>query len=286
MASLRDELERLSFKNEDTVRRIAARNFNTNEVKAARIIVRMLDKISEKEKDGGPGSGNFGHAGRPGEVGGSGGGGGSSGSGGKNSGESGGKENSGANKTSVSRPATPAKTSTVKAKEFVPALDKAKATCPPDKAWRVDTSRSPEDFESEGITTYTTEGGSTFALKPDGDIISVCKNQQTDSGTNARDIMAAAVAQGGTHLDSYDGNYGFYVRCGFEPVSRCKFDKQWAPPGWTEGRDAEEDIYFMKYVGVGKVQHTTIEQARKNIPYSADYDAAEAVVKAQVGGKK
>lgn len=47
MASLRDELERLSFKDEDTVRRIAARDFNTNEVKAARILVKALEKYEK-----------------------------------------------------------------------------------------------------------------------------------------------------------------------------------------------------------------------------------------------
>lgn len=282
----------ISLRNESrtTVRRIAARDTG-EQAKAARLMLSMDKALERKARDDEEkwitvngahvkidenGNATKGPKNLKKEI--------NSGESGKQSGSSEGKQGSEANKSGVSRPATPAKTKTVTAKEFTPALDAAKATCPPDKAWRVDTTRSPEDFEAEGITTYTTEGGSTFALKKDGDIISVCKNQQTDAGTNARDLMAAAVQAGGTHLDSYDGNYGFYVRCGFEPVSRCKFDKQWAPPGWTEGRDAEEDIYFMKYVGVGKVKYRSVEEARQDIPYSADYDSAEAVVKKQVGG--
>jgi SPP1 gp7 family putative phage head morphogenesis protein len=173
----------------------------------------------------------------------------------------------------------PVPTDEVTAERFVSALDAAKESCPVENAWRVDTSRSAEDFNRDRVTMYITENGSTFALKDDGDIISVCKNQITDRGTNARSLMAAAVEAGGTHLDSFDGNYGFYVRCGFEPVSRCRFSKEFAPEGWVDGRDAEEDIYFMRYVGVGNVKLDTLEKARGAIPYSDGYDEAEAVVK-------
>lgn len=179
----------------------------------------------------------------------------------------------------------PVKSHTVPAGQFVRTLDTAKASCPVDKAWRVDTTRTAKDFRKEKITTYITSGGSTFALKEDGDIISVCKNQISDAGLNARSLMAAAVEAGGTHLDSFDGNYGFYVRCGFEPVSRCKFSVEYAPPGWVKGRDEEEDIYFMRYVGVGNVKYTSREEARKNIPYSDGYEEAEAVVKKLIKGK-
>lgn len=179
----------------------------------------------------------------------------------------------------------PAQSQTVTADKFVRTLDTAKASCPDDKAWRVDTTRTAQDFKNEKITTYITKGGSTFALKEDGDIISVCKNQISDAGTNARSLLAAAVEAGGTHLDSFDGNYGFYVRCGFEPVSRCKFSVDYAPPGWVSGRDKEEDIYFMKYVGVGNVKYKSIEDARLNIPYSDGYDEAEAVVKKLIKGR-
>lgn len=181
---------------------------------------------------------------------------------------------------------SPVPVSKVSPDAFVPALDAAKASCPVDKAWRVDTTRTAEDFRNDRITTYVTKNGSTFALKDDGDIISVCKNQLTDSETNARSLMAAAVKAGGNHLDSFDGNYGFYVRCGFEPVSRCRFSEEFAPPGWVKGRDKEEDIYFMCYVGVGNVKLGTVEAARFAIPYSPGYDEAEAVIKNIIKGVK
>lgn len=176
----------------------------------------------------------------------------------------------------------PSRSQAVSSGRFVPALDTAKSTCPPETAWRVDSTRKAKDFDDQGIRTNVTEGGSTFAIKPDGDIISVCKNcNGKDRGT---EIIAAAVKAGGTHLDSYDGNYDFYTRCGFEVVSRCKFDEEYAPPGWTKGRDKEEDVLFMKYVGPGKTRDTDIEAMRKRVPYSSDYDAAEAVIKKQIRG--
>ncbi len=99
--------------------------------------------------------------------------------------------------------------------------------------------------------------------------------------------MAAAVNAGGTHLDSFDGNWPFYTKCGFEVVSRCKFDPdpKIAPPGWDSKRDKKEDIIFMRYVGIGKVQDRSITAMRKRVPYSANYDEAAAVLEQYKGGR-
>lgn len=221
--------------------------------------------------DDGPGKGNWGHAGRPGHRGGS------ASKAGMVSGLS--------ITTKPSRNAVPAKNKKVDSEEFVGTLDRAKATCDERKAWRVDTNRSPQDFDKEDIKMYSTQGGSTFAIKPDGDIISVCKNGVGDAKLNGRDLMAAAVERGGTHLDSYAGNYGFYEKCGFEVVSRCKFDEQWAPPGWKKGLDEPEDIYFMRYVGVGNVRDNSEASMKDRVPYSADYDEAAKVLETALRGE-
>lgn len=47
--------------------------------------------------------------------------------------------------------------------------------------------------------------------------------------------MAMAVANGGKTLDSYDGNIGFYMKCGFEPISACRFNPNYAD-GWQESK--------------------------------------------------
>ena len=223
------------------------------ERRVARAVIAMDRSLPEL--DGGPGSGFHGHAGIPGHRGGS----------AKGSGYS-------TAKAASAKPAKPAAHSRLSSKDFVPVLAKAKASQPADRAWRVDSNRTAEDFDAENIRTFATAGGSTFAVKPDGDIISVCKN--TGEKISARALMAAAVENGGDHLDSYVGNFYFYQSCGFEVVSRCKFDPKYAPPGWDPKRDKKEDVVFMRYVGPGKAQDKSKTAMQRRVPYSVDYDAA------------
>lgn len=176
-------------------------------------------------------------------------------------------------------------TKRVEPKEFVGKLAAAKATRDPGDAWRVDDSRSAEDFENEGIECYATDGGSTYGLK-DGDIVSLCKNRNDPA--RGKDILADAVARGGNRLDSFDGNYKFYTKCGFDVVARVKFSKDKAvrPSGWREGIDNEEDILFMRYVGIGKTRFAAnrqgMEEMRKAIPYATDYDTAQRILEESI----
>ncbi len=129
---------------------------------------------------------------------------------------------------------------------FMTMLTKAKASQPDDVGWRVDDySHTAEEYKND--TLFATEGGSVAAVTSDGDIISVCGKV----GDNIRgsELLRMAVENGGTKLDAFSGLYGFYRKCGFEPVSWCEFSKEYAPPGWTAGRDAEEPVIFWKYTG-------------------------------------
>lgn len=122
----------------------------------------------------------------------------------------------------------------------------AKETQPPEKAWRVDTdSHTGKDYV--GTKTYISEGGSTFSVKPDGDIISVCKNK--NDKMYADDLMNLAIKAGGRKLDSFDGNFQLYLRNGFEPVSWTAFDIKQKPKGWDASRNKPEPIIFFKYTG-------------------------------------
>ena len=132
----------------------------------------------------------------------------------------------------------------VQAKRFQRDLDAAKASQPPDRAWRVDNySHSESDYAKDKL--FVAANGSTVAVTPDGDIISVCTNAD-DRSVRGSDLIQKAVENGGVKLDSFSGNHGFYVRNGFEPVSWCEFDESYAPPGWTKGRDDSESIIFYK----------------------------------------
>lgn len=152
---------------------------------------------------------------------------------------------------------------------FKKVLDEAKMSNPAHIRWRVDnTSHSVADYKKDKL--FTTKKGSSVAITPDGDIISVCSNRKNkDSG---RALMEYAVKNGGKKLDSYDGNYGFYTKMGFEPVSWIYFDKQFAPDDWVEGRDKEEPIIFFKYTG--KQTAMTKEEFYKKVKADTDYDEA------------
>ena len=128
---------------------------------------------------------------------------------------------------------------------FTDAVSKAQKGIDPADAWRV-SAPSKEDFESEhpGAKMHVTKNGSTIAVA-DGDIVSVCANPPDHGG----DLIALAVANGGTKCDSFSGLYGFYRKQGMEPRAVCEFDEKYAPPGWTKGRDKPEPVIFWEYTG-------------------------------------
>lgn len=162
------------------------------------------------------------------------------------------------------------------AKEFSSGITEAKKTVDHTIAWRV-AEPTPEEIKEnhKGSVCHKTKGGSTVAVSPDGDIWGVCKNRN-DKIFRGKDLIELAINQGGKKLDSYEGNHNFYVKCGFEPVSWCKWDDDYAPSDWDSGL-AREDIIFYKYVGIGKVNPAFIamENFKNHVTASVDYDEAQ-----------
>lgn len=161
--------------------------------------------------------------------------------------------------------------------DFKKSFNEAKSTVSAEKAWRVDDSYTAEDYRQMGCKCFVTEGGSCVAVRPDGDIISVCKNfENTGSQETGSDLLKIAVANGGNKLDSFDGNFRFYARCGFEPVSWVRFDENYAPSGWRKGVDRPENVIFFKYVGKDvDGSDSALMNFYQNVNPSIDYDTAE-----------
>lgn len=156
-----------------------------------------------------------------------------------------------------------------KPEDFKKALDEAKASQPDNKKWRVDnTSHSLEDYASDKL--FRTKNGSTVAITPDGDIISVCSKAGIKG--EGRAMLEFAVQHGGKKLDSYDGNFEVYTHLGFEPVSWTPFNEEYAPDDWKKGRDANEPVVFFRYVG--KEVNITKEDFYKKVKPDEDYDVA------------
>lgn len=230
--------------------------------------------MKSTKQDGGPGSGNWGHTGRPGVRGGSGAGGGI----GNGTGAPGTYKASSDSESAVSsqkkwdNQATPSfKKSTPEA--FEKAMREGKSSGKAEDMWRVDLQTTQGLAENHPKANLKiTENGSTIAVD-DGDIIGVCSKAGAPKSEGGRALLKAAVEAGGTKLDSYSGNHAFYTKCGFEPVSWCEFDEQYAPPGWKKGRDKPEPVIFYKYTG----RCTAEKSANKflaTVAPSSDYDEA------------
>lgn len=133
---------------------------------------------------------------------------------------------------------------------FIKKIEEAKATIKDTAKWRVDVP-SLEDLEDTRI--FQTLNGGTFAIKKDGDIVNVCAKMDDEgySLDNMESVMAYAVNEcDGTKLDSFDGNWSFYRKCGFEPRTWIGFNEDIGKSlGWVKGRDLPEPVVFMEYTG-------------------------------------
>ena len=85
---------------------------------------------------------------------------------------------------------------------------------------------------------------SGFAIKPDGELISVF------SIAKGRGMLlgAATVKAGAKHLDCLDANHlaQLYSHFGFEETKRMAWDDQYAPPNWNYERFDNPDVVFME----------------------------------------
>ena len=167
--------------------------------------------------------------------------------------------------------------------EYVDLLGKAKKSLSEaDGAWRVTQYKDGGEFDDwhPGAKMYHTDGGSTVAVAKDGDIVGVCHH--AGDSVRGKDLIKFAVENGGIKLDAYDGLFGFYTKCGFEPVSWCKWDEQFAPPDWRKGKDNPENIVFYKYTG-GKTRYKDVDDFFAKVEASEDYDSAKNIRDKDVG---
>ena len=140
--------------------------------------------------------------------------------------------------------------------------------------------KSAEDLAQ--MRLFQTPSGSGFAIKPDGDIVAVYASaEEPRKGSYA--MLEAAVEAGGRKLDAFDTYLPkIYETVGFRPVSKIAWNDEYAPVGWDkevfkDSNKGEPDVIFFVY----DPDYTGIDGA-VDLPYSADYDAAEAIQAAEV----
>lgn len=124
------------------------------------------------------------------------------------------------------------------------------------------------------------------AVTRDGDIVSVFKNDDMAKKDDVEKISTAllltAIENGGKKLDCFDGFLPQnYMKHGFIPVCKVKFNDEFAPEGWNFERDGRPDIVF--FVHSGKSPSQIMEEKRKGtyeiydlttLPTIEDYDEA------------
>lgn len=158
--------------------------------------------------------------------------------------------------------------------KFSKALSEAKKNVYPEDAWRV-SSVTGEDLRQAhpGAKYHISKGGSTVCVTNDRNLIGLCRRND-DKTTCGKELVKLAVEYGADRLDSYSGNHGFYIKCGFEPVSWCEWDDQFAPHDWKEGRDKREPVIFYRYTGKKGTKQASAFM--KEVKPSKDYNSARA----------
>lgn len=94
-----------------------------------------------------------------------------------------------------------------------------------------------------------------FAIKSDGDIVSVFSHPGHQPKGQVFGFMLLAAELGGTKLDCFDTVLpGMYSAVGFRETSRLTWDDNYMPEGWDKAtfgkyNSGEPDVVLMEYVG-------------------------------------
>ena len=87
-------------------------------------------------------------------------------------------------------------------------------------------------------------GKSGFAIKPNGDIISVFAARDSGEGYAT---TRNAIKNGGIKLDCFDGKLPeFYGKFHFKEYDRWKWNDQYAPSGWNYEKFDQPDVVLME----------------------------------------
>ncbi len=130
------------------------------------------------------------------------------------------------------------------APEFESAINKSKAG----KYGAAVYVYSPEEYAKMKLF-QTPDGNSGFAIKEDGDIVSVFSS----GGGKVFPMLQLALEHGGTKLDAFDTALTkMYKQGGFTEVSRTPWLDEYMPPQWNKEtfgiyNNGEPDVVYMEY---------------------------------------
>ena len=144
------------------------------------------------------------------------------------------------------------------AQSFSDALSAAKAANP----WGDQVYQYPTEDYSAMKMFMTPDRKAGYAIKPDGDIVSVFKHPDSpEKGFGVR-ALNHAVQNGGTKLDAFDTELPkIYAKAGFQEYARTPWDDAFAPPNWDyqkygQFNGGRPDVVYMVHPQAGLARYT------------------------------
>ena len=139
------------------------------------------------------------------------------------------------------------------------------------------TEQEAKDIIDEGGKVFMTEDGKAGAyVKKDGYMGGLFKNPKSTLKEVAKLLQDVRIKAGGYFMEAYGTKLeDIYIKNGFRPVARIKFNEEYAPEGWdAEGSPLKDkpDVVFFTYDPTGKYSKGDGE-------YVADYDTAYEMAK-------
>lgn len=126
----------------------------------------------------------------------------------------------------------------------------------------------PESAYENMQLWVTDDGKAGFAIKPDGDIVSVFNLQGSPHKGVVPYFLSLAVHQGGTKLDAFDTILPYlYAASGFVEVGRDTWSEEYKPDGWdykTFGgfNYGRPDVVYMEYQNAEQPYRSDAELTR------------------------
>jgi len=130
--------------------------------------------------------------------------------------------------------------------EFYEAIGKAKTV---NEHGPFVTQHTIADYRGMSHLFITSDGTAGIAITQDNNIVSIFNGGEKRGVLKT--LLPVAIEHGGRKLDNYNSDKlsSFYELYGFNPVSKTKFNKLFAPEDWNYDRDGTPDIVFWIHNG-------------------------------------
>lgn len=146
--------------------------------------------------------------------------------------------------------------------EFYKAIEKAKKV---NAHGAFVTTRSIDEYKNMKLF-ITLDECAGIAITSDNNIVSIFNGGEKRGVLKT--LLPLAIGQGGRKLDNFNSGKlsAMYELYGFNPVSKTKFNCEFAPDDWNYERDGEPDIVFWIHNG-DTAEDVVLNFGRYDVPW-------------------